>query len=226
MFEIIDLTRRLTKQTLQFPGDRPGLDTQRVDLGRPDVRLTHVTHLDLHLGTHIDAPLHFFPGGADVASVALALRPAVLVRTRERRVPSSALPAVSLRGCAVLFDTGWTTDAESPAYFDGFPHLSAELAAELVARGAAVVGIDSPSADAVDGDLECPAHRLLLGAGIPIVEGLANLDRLPDGAGAFWFGAFPLCLDGADGSPVRALALRPIDQTAGPRTPRHAERTK
>jgi kynurenine formamidase len=209
VFEIIDLTRRLTGRTLQFPGDQPGLVAGCVDLGRPDVQLTHLTHLDLHLGTHIDAPLHFVPGGADIASLELSLRPAIVIRTRDRVIQPNTLPAASLRGYAVLFDTGWSASAESRAYFEEFPHLSPELAGELVARGAAVVGIDTPSADPVDANLECPAHRILLGAGIPIIEGLAHLDRLSEEAGAFWFCAFPLYLDGADGSPVRAVAFLP-----------------
>ncbi len=207
MFEIVDLTRQLTCRTLEFPGERPGLVTVRVDLGVADVQLTHVTHLDLHLGTHIDAPLHFIPGGADVASLELALLPAVVIRTRERKIRPTALPAEPLEGFAVLFDTGWTIDAELPAYFKGFSHLSPEIGAELVNRGVALVGIDSPSIDRVDADLSSPAHRLLLGAEIPIVEGLANLDRIPGGAGALWFAAFPLRIDGAEGSPVRAVAL-------------------
>ncbi|MDD5220760.1 MAG: cyclase family protein [Candidatus Bipolaricaulis sp.] len=207
VFEIVDLTRRLSDRTLQFPGDERGLVMQRVDLGVPNVQLTHIAHLDLHLGTHIDAPLHFIPGGADVAGLGLALRPAVVVRTREREVPPSALPVVSLRDCAVLFDTGWTIDAESRAYFEGFPYLSLETAAELVDRGAAVVGIDSPSVDPADSVMKCAAHRALLSAGIPIVEGLCNLDRIPREVGPLWFAAFPLKIDGAEGSPVRAAIL-------------------
>jgi arylformamidase len=207
VFEIIDLTRHVTKQTLQFPGDQPGLVTRGVDLGRPDAHLTHVSHLDLHLGTHIDAPLHFVPGAADVAALDLALYPAVVVDTREHEVSPGVLPAQSLRGCAVLFSTGWTIDAESPAYFAGFPHLSPKTAAELVDRGAALVGIDTPSVDPNDPTSRYPAHRILLGAGIPIVEGLCNLDRLPDGLDAFQFACFPLKLEGLDGSPVRAVAF-------------------
>ncbi|MEN6369772.1 MAG: cyclase family protein [Thermotogota bacterium] len=207
MFAIVDLTRPLTRRSLSYPGDRVGVAAVTADAGTPNVRVTHLTHLDMHLGTHIDAPLHFIPGGLDVASLELALRPAVVVRTRERAVPLSVLPTQSLRDCAVLFETGWTIDAESPAYFEGFPHLSPELAAELVHRGVALVGIDSPSADPADSALECPAHHILLGAGIPIVEGLCNLDRIREEPVAFWFAVFPLRLEGAEGSPVRAVAL-------------------
>ena len=207
MFEIVDLTRRLTHRTLEFPGELPGLVTVRVDLGVEDVQLTHIAHFDLHLGTHIDAPLHFIPGGADVASLELALLPAVVIRTRERRIRPTALPAEPLEGFAVLFDTGWTIDAESPAYFEGFPHLSPEIGAELVNRGVALVGIDSPSVDPADSVMKCAAHRALLSAGIPIVEGLCNLDRIPREVGPLWFAAFPLKIDGAEGSPVRAAVL-------------------
>jgi arylformamidase len=219
VFEIIDLTRRLTNRTLQFPGDQPGLTAGRVDLGRPDVQLTRLTHLDLHLGTHIDAPLHFVPGAADVAALDLALYPAVVVDTREHEVSPGVLPAQSLRGCAVLFSTGWTIDAESPAYFAGFPHLSPKTAAELVDRGAALVGIDTPSVDPNDPTSRYPAHRILLGVGIPIVEGLCNLDWIPREAGPLWFAAFPLKIDGVEGSPVRAAAL-----FAPPRKPERKDR--
>lgn len=226
MFETIDLTRRLSGRTLEFPGDRPGFITERVDLGRSDVQLTHVRHLDLHLGTHIDAPLHFIPGGADIASLDQRLLPGIVIRARGGAIPPGVLPTAPLRGCAVLFDTGWTVSAESRAYFEGFPHLSPEIAAELADRGAALVGIDSPSADAVDADLACPAHRTLLGAGIPIVEGLANLCRLPDGVDTFWLGVFPLPIEGADGSPVRAVAFVPAGKSARPGATRRPGETK
>jgi len=78
---------------------------------------------------------------------------------------------------------------------------------ELVARGAALVGIDTPSADPLDPVLGCPSHRILLGAGIPIVEGLCNLGAVPNTPGSLWFGCFPLKFEGVDGSPVRAVAF-------------------
>jgi kynurenine formamidase len=55
--------------------------------------------------------------------------------------------------------------------------------------------------------LGCPSHRILLGAGIPIVEGLCNLSELPDTPGIVWFAAFAMKLEGVDGSPVRAVAF-------------------
>jgi kynurenine formamidase len=62
-----------------------------------------------------------------------------------------------------------------------------------------------------DPQLTCPSHRILLGAGIPIVEGLCNLSALAGESGGVWFGAFPLNLEGVDGSPIRAVAFVTAD---------------
>ena len=115
MFTIVDLTRQLTHRSLSYPGDRVGVAVTMVDVGDPEVRLTHLTHLDMHLGTHIDAPLHFIPGALDVVALGLALRPGLVVRTRDRTIPASVLTQTSLKGRAVMLDNGWTVGPESIA---------------------------------------------------------------------------------------------------------------
>ncbi len=203
---LVDLTRLLTSRTLSYPGDRDALTLGRADPEDPTSRACWLAHLDLHAGTHMDAPLHFVPGANDISRVGPLVCPAVVIRTRVTAIPASALPDVPLAGCAVLFDTGWTVSPETQDYFRGYPYLSAELARDLAARGVAVVGIDTPSVDPLDEGGAYPAHRALLGAGVPVVEGLCHLDRLPAGAGSVLFGAYPLKLEGADGAPVRAVA--------------------
>jgi hypothetical protein len=56
-----------------------------------------------------------------------------------------------------------------------------------------------------DGSREAPAHTLLLGSAIPIIENLKGLDRLPETGGFFM--AMPLLIRGGSGSPVRAVCL-------------------
>ncbi len=211
MFRTIDLTRRLTPKSLSYPGDCVGLDIRTGDASDPDVHVTHLAHLDMHLGTHMDAPIHFVPGASDIVDLGVPFHPAIVIRSREHSIPSEVLPGIPLDGRAVLFDTGWEAELDASAYFESYSYLSPELARDLVARGAALIGIDTPSVDPIDSDLECPSHRILLGAGIPIVEGLCNLRALPNGSGSLWFGAFPLKLEGADGSPVRAVAFAAPD---------------
>ena len=66
----------------------------------------------------------------------------------------------------------WRTDQ----YFEGHPFLTKDAAQFLADEGAALVGIDSYNIDDT-ADLTRPAHSILLGAGIPIVEHMCNLER-------------------------------------------------
>ena len=118
----------------------------------------------------------------------------------------SGLP--SLEGKAILFSTGWEKHAGTKEFFEGFPVLSKALAEKLVAQNVALVGVDSPSVDPASGDY--PVHRMLLSAGIPIVEGLVNLPSLIPHIGSgsrVRLAAFPLRIRGLEGSPLRAVAL-------------------
>ena len=65
------------------------------------------------------------------------------------------------------------------------------------------MGIDSVNIDDTDGNAR-PAHSVLLAAGIPIVEHLTALDRLPDRG--FRFSAVPAPVVGLGTFPVRAFA--------------------
>jgi arylformamidase len=74
----------------------------------------------------------------------------------------------------------------------------------LVMQGIAAYGTDADSVDLIEGS-EFPNHKILLGAGIPVIEGLNNLGALPKGL--FFFSAFPLSLQGREASPCRAVAF-------------------
>jgi kynurenine formamidase len=170
----------------------------------------HIGRIEMvaNTGTYLDAPFHRFPGGADVAALpleAVAALPGVVVRTGERAIGPAALPAGDLRGCAVLFATGWSRHWGSPAYFTGHPFVTGEAAAELARRGVALAGIDSLNIDDTSGGAR-PVHTTLLAAGIPVVEHLTGLDALPDDRG-FRFFAAPVKVRGMGTFPVRAFAL-------------------
>ncbi|MDQ2980145.1 MAG: cyclase family protein, partial [Acidobacteriota bacterium] len=130
-------------------------------------------------GTYVDAPFHRFEQGIDVAGLALdrlADLGGVVVDARAagRAIGPGAFEGVSVEESAVLIRTGWDEKWRSPEYGTGHPFLTRAAAELLVARGAGLVGIDSLNIDDT-ADLSRPAHTLLLEAGIPIVEHLANL---------------------------------------------------
>jgi arylformamidase len=161
-------------------------------------------------GTYVDAPFHRYPAGADLAGLGLELLAdldGVVVRCTGRAGPAideHAFTGIAVGGRAVLVHTGWDRHWGSPAYGVGHPFLSRTAAEYLVRSGATLVGIDSLNIDdASDGTR--PAHTLLLGAGIPIVEHLTGLERLPDTG--FRFFAVPPMVRGMGSFPVRAFAI-------------------
>jgi len=161
-------------------------------------------------GTYIDAPFHRYEGGADIAGyglAAVAALPGVVVRATQREgraLDAELFRGREARGKAVLLHTGWDAHWRTDRYGTGHPFITRAAAQALVAAGAALVGIDSLNIDdAADGTR--PAHSLLLGAGIPIVEHLCNLGAVPDAG--FRFYAVPPRVKGMGSFPVRAFAL-------------------
>jgi kynurenine formamidase len=161
-------------------------------------------------GTYIDAPFHRYPDGKDIAEFpleAVADLEGCVVRATEhdrRQLDESLFRGRDLRGKAVLVHTGWDRYWRTERYGTGHPFLTRAAADFVVAAGAALVGIDSLNIDdAADGTR--PAHTLLLGAGIPIVEHLCRLGELPDAG--FRFFAVPPRVHGMGSFPVRTFAL-------------------
>jgi arylformamidase len=163
-------------------------------------------------GTYLDAPYHRYAGGADLAAIGLdrtAGLPAVVVRVtgaQRRGVDVGALAALDVRGAAVLLHTGDDARFGTPAYEQDAHFLTEAGAAWLAGQDPALVGIDAVNIDDT-ADGRRPAHSLLLGAGIPVVEHLTGLGQLPP-AGAF-FTAAPLRIEGFGTVPVRAFARLP-----------------
>jgi arylformamidase len=163
-------------------------------------------------GTYLDSPFHRYEDGKDLSELeltSLADLDGVVVRAmgkEQRAIDATALDGVDVRGKAVLIHTGWDAHWRTEQYFQGHPFLTKDAAQFLADEGAALVGIDSYNIDDT-ADLSRPAHSILLGAGIPIVEHMCNLDQLP--AAGFKFFAVPVKVKGLGTFPVRAFAVMP-----------------
>jgi kynurenine formamidase len=158
-------------------------------------------------GTYLDTPFHRYPDGFDLAGLALERcvdLEGVVVRGGDRRaIDADLLADGDIARRAVLFHTGWSRHFGTPAYGRSAPFLTEAAALRLVDAGATLVGIDSVNIDDTDGNAR-PVHSILLAAGIPIVEHLTALDRLPDRG--FRFTAVPAPVAGFGTFPVRAFA--------------------
>jgi len=161
-------------------------------------------------GTYLDTPFHRYADGYDLSALSLdrvSGVPAVVVRVegaRGRAVDWMAFAATEVAGRAVLVQTGWDRHWRTDRYFEGHPFLTADAATYLRDNGARIVGIDSFNIDDVSAG-ERPVHTILLGAGIPIVEHLTNLDKLPNDGFRFW--AVPPKFSKVGTFPVRAHAM-------------------
>lgn len=159
-------------------------------------------------GTYLDSPFHRFEDGCDLADLELrqvANIPGVVVTPPAdvRAIGEDAFRSVDVSGKAVLVATGWSRHFGTEQYFEGHPFLTAGAATSLRDRGATLVGIDSLNIDDTNDGVR-PVHTTLLGANIPIVEHLTNLERLPKAG--FRFTAAPAKVKGFGTFPVRAYA--------------------
>ena len=161
-------------------------------------------------GTYIDSPFHRYADGNDLAGLPLdsiANLEGIVIRwnlAKGRAVDVAAFNSVVVRGKAVLIQTGWDKHWRTEQYFDGHPYLPEATVKALLDGGTALVGIDSFNIDDIAGGAR-PAHSLLLGANIPIVEHLCNLQQLPDTG--FKFFAVPVKVKNFGSFPVRAFAI-------------------
>jgi len=171
----------------------------------------HIARIKMvgNTGTYVDSPFHRYPDGKDLADLPLASLadlPGLTIKatTGMATIGPEHFSGHDVRGRAVLVHTGWARHWGTDAYFDGHPFLTHDAARLLADSGAALVGIDSLNIDDTN-DPRRPAHSILLGADIPVVEHLCNLEALPDTG--YRFHAAPVKVRRFGSFPVRAYAV-------------------
>lgn len=159
----------------------------------------------LHVGAHADAPSHTVGGGTSAETLPLEwyYGPCEVMRIevgRGERILPSHLPHPP-HAPRVLLSTGTFPDPES--FTTDFASLSAPLVEWLHRHGVVLVGLDTPSVDLFD-DRILESHHALAASGMAHLEGLVLSHVEP---GLYTLCAFPLRLEGADASPVRAVLI-------------------
>ncbi len=170
----------------------------------------NIARIDMvaNTGTYLDSPFHRYERGRDLAGLdlsSIADVEGIVIRCSERTITEQVLAGIDVKGKAVLFHTGWDQHWRTETYSNGeHPFLTVGAANYLATGGAAIVGIDSYNIDSTT-DGKRPAHTVLLGHDIPIVEHLCGLGELPDSA--FKFFAVPVKVRHFGTFPVRAFAI-------------------
>jgi arylformamidase len=212
--EWLDLSAPIGPRLPVWPGDPPLRLRQVGALARGDPSNLTELAMSAHVGTHVDAPLHFIEGAAAVHELplgALVGRARVLHLDDTPEVQAASLAEAAVRpGERLLLRTRNSQRAWWREPFqEGFVGLSLAAARLLAERQVACVGVDYLSVGGFRAD--GPAiHRTLLAAGVVIIEGLV-LERLAPGPVDLV--CLPLRLEGSDGAPARAMA-RPLEEGA------------
>jgi arylformamidase len=207
--EWIDATATLDPATTPvYEGDAPMKFEFLKDMRKGDALTLSAYSLGAHSGTHIDAPMHFVRDGASIDRVPLEPligRARVIdITDGVQAIDASELNRHDWRGAPrVIFRTrsslrGWMA---SSAFHRDFAYIAPDAAQLLADAGVQLVGIDYISAE----QFGAPAprtHRILLGKGIPIVEGL-SLEGVR--AGDYDVIVLPIKVGGHEGAPARAI---------------------
>jgi kynurenine formamidase len=165
-----------------------------------------------HTGTHIDAPAHMLEGGKTLDQLPIDRYSGRAFVFDAAAIQKSCIDVQDLAPCRkalevsdfMLLHTGWSRFWSDRKYFKGYPVLTEKAAAWLGGFGLKGIGVDAISADR-DDSVDYPVHKLLFGRGMIVIENLTGLKELLNRS--FIFFCFPLKIEQAEGSPVRAAAL-------------------
>lgn len=208
----VDATATLDPaRTPVYAGDAPLKFDFLKDMRKGDGLTLSAYALGAHSGTHVDAPMHFVANGAPIDQVALdpligAAR-VIDIPDSVRAIDAGELNRHDWRSAKrVLFRTrstlrGWM---DSPVFHRDFAYIAPDAAQLLADAGVLLVGVDYISAEQF-GASAPRTHQILLGRGIPIVEGL---DLRPVQAGDYDLIVLPLKVRGHEAAPARAIVRK------------------
>jgi arylformamidase len=204
----IDLSHVINGQTPVYPGkDNPTvLKTSSIqDDGYLETKLI----FDTHLGTHLDAPAHMLEGGRFLGNYPLSrfTGKAMVIKVPEGEKSISAKFLEQFKSDFepvdfILFNTGWSQYWGEESYYYGFPVLEEGAVDWLTSFFIKGIGVDAISVDPVGGK-NWNNHHLFFCQDIIIIENLIFPDNIDNLAGELF--CFPLSIEEADGSPVRAV---------------------
>lgn len=151
-----------------------------------------------HNGTHIDAPKHFIKDGKAVDEMCLEQTVGLayvthfngnITKTDAKNILKNAQQA--------------NLDAQKRILIGGDAVVSLEAARVFASADILLLGNNSQTVGPPDAPME--VHKVLLGKGIALLEGL-RLDHVEDGV--YMLFASPINLLGADGAPCRAVLVK------------------
>lgn len=175
--EIIDISKTIDENTEVYPGD-PAFKKREILNIKNDGAAVSELVMGTHIATHIDSPAHVFLKAKNISDLPLD------VFFGRCSVTSDALK----RGVKRIILSNSRKDGE----------ITPEEAAQIVNNGVVFIGTHSLSIGSME------VHRILLGAGIAVLE---NAELLDVEEGEYFLCCPPLKAE-IDASPVRAVLIK------------------
>ena len=191
---IIDISQELFS-CRTFPGDPQPVSERILSIENGDIcNLTRFS-MCAHNGTHIDAPFHFIEDGRTVDRTDLTAFVGVCFVARHEG-------NVLAFDAEKILNSARALDASARILIAGDSVVTEEAARVFADAGILLLGNESQTV----GPMEAPAavHRILLGAGVILLEGIELAGVQP---GRYLLSAAPLNLGGCDGAPCRAYLI-------------------
>ena len=205
---VIDLTQTIYAGMPVYPGDPPIRLTRAASLEEDGFTFFRLD-LNSQVGTHVETQLHMLPGRRlQDEPLERFIGEASVIDVPQRHLQVSDLePYRSLiESCPFLLlrshyqPAGDVIDPSDP----NRTRFGAECAEWIVSRGIRLIGID---AFGFDYGPQFEAHKVFFRHQVLIVEGLRNLEALPQSRVQLF--VIPLKLAEVEASPCRAFALLP-----------------
>jgi len=209
--KIIDISAPLSGNIPIWPGSHGFSQIQRNSISDGCQANVTIINMDIHVGTHIDAPFHFLMEGKTIDKIPLnelCGDAFVLDARNEEKITEMVLIGGNIpqntKRLLIKTNNGYWWKQKS--FNQSYVGLSADGAQWLVDNGIKLIGIDYLSVASFD-EVQI-VHEILLNKDIIIVEGL---DLTEPNQGNYEFSCLPLKMVKADGAPARAT-LRVINK--------------
>jgi arylformamidase len=209
---IHDISLTVSPKTVTWDGTEQGFSAHwAAKIGQHNAECNvSVLTAGTHTGTHLDAPLHFVPGGLSVDALdmnTLVGKTEVVEIYGCSLITAADLERVNFAPKAerVLLKTDNTRFGRlhDDVFHKDYTGLAPSGAEWLVHRGVHLVGIDYLSIGPY-GPVNTETHKILLGAGVVVLESLV-LEKIEPGE--YTLLALPPKFAGLEGSPCRCLLI-------------------
>lgn len=206
---IIDISAPLSAEMLKYPSLKPFVHRLERDYSKGDESCVSSIEMVVHNGTHIDAPRHYIEDGPGIDQIPIErfMGRVQVIEAAGPVITGEILKEAGLTESMVLMKTPFSENIRENRPGNA-GYFTADAAKYLEEKGVQLAGIDSFSVDK-EGDKDKRIHKILLGAGMLLLEGICLEGVSP---GVYQLVCFPLSIRNSEAAPCRAVLIEEGEQ--------------